>query len=119
MMKTNQKKPLILTSEGELLEKYRKLTDEGRARISNQIDCELRIDAEAAAKRHEEQRKGIEAAKRAGVQYGRPKTVLPKNWNVVYAQWKAQDITADEAAAKLGISKSTLYRMEKRVQKNP
>ena len=37
-----------------------------------------------------------------------------ENWEVVYAQWKAQDITADEAAMKLGISKATLYRMEKR-----
>ena len=37
-----------------------------------------------------------------------------ENWEVVYAQWKAQDITADEAAVKLGIFKATLYRMEKR-----
>ena len=37
-----------------------------------------------------------------------------ENWEVVYAQWKVQDITADEAAVKLGISKATLYRMEKR-----
>ena len=37
-----------------------------------------------------------------------------ENWDVAYAQWKAQDITADEAAVKLGISKATLYRMEKR-----
>ena len=39
-----------------------------------------------------------------------------ENWDVVYAQWKAQDITADEAAVKLGISKATLYRMEKRMK---
>ena len=39
-----------------------------------------------------------------------------ENGDVVYAQWKAQDITADEAAVKLGISKATLYRMEKRMK---
>ena len=39
-----------------------------------------------------------------------------ENWDVVYAQWKAQDIMADEAAVKLGISKATLYRMEKRMK---
>ena len=39
-----------------------------------------------------------------------------ENWEVVYAQWKAQDITADEAAVKLGVSKATLYRMEKRMK---
>ena len=37
-----------------------------------------------------------------------------ENGDLAYAQWKAQDITADEAAVKLGISKSTLYRMAKR-----
>ena len=106
----------IFADEGELIEKYRRLSDEGRARISSQIDCELRIDAEAAAKRQESQRKGIEAAKKAGVQYGRPKVSVPENWDIVYAQWKVQDITADEAAAKMGISKATLYRMEKRMK---
>ena len=45
---------------------------------------------------------------KAGIHYGRPQTTFPKNWDVVYAQWKAQDITADEAAVKLGISKATL-----------
>ena len=90
----------IFADEGELVEKYRRLPDEGRARISNQIDCELRIDAEVAAKRQESQRKGIEAAKKAGRPYGRPQTTFPENWDVVYAQWKAQDITADEAAVK-------------------
>lgn len=106
----------LTPQDRKLLKKYRQLTDAGRMRISNQIDCELRIDAESAAKRREEQRKGIEAAKKAGVQYGRPQTAIPENWDSVYSQWKAQDITADEAALKMGISKSTLYRMVKRLQ---
>ena len=108
----------IFADEGELVEKYRRLSDEGRARISNQIDCELRIDAEVTAKRQETQRKGIEAAKLSGRPYGRPKRAVPDNWNTVYAQWRGQDITAEEAAVKLGISKSTLYRMAKYRQKN-
>ncbi|SDO75830.1 helix-turn-helix domain-containing protein [Selenomonas ruminantium] len=108
----------LAPQDKQLLKQYRRLTDEGRERISNQIECELRIDAEAAAKRREKQRQGIEAAQKAGVQYGRPKVALPQNWNTVYAQWKAQDITADEAAVKLGISKATLYRMVKRVKQN-
>lgn len=37
---------ILFADEGELVEKYRRLTDEGRARISSQIECELRIDAE-------------------------------------------------------------------------
>ena len=51
----------IFADEGELVEKYRRLSDEGRARISSQIECELHIDAEVAAKRQESQRKGIES----------------------------------------------------------
>ena len=54
----------IFADEGELIEKYRRLSDEGRARISSQIECELRIDAEVAAKRQESQRKGIESRRR-------------------------------------------------------
>ena len=65
-------------------------------------------------RRQESQRKGIETAKKAGRHYGRPQTTFLENWDVVYAQWKAQDITAAEAAVKMGISKATLYRMEKR-----
>ena len=48
----------IFADEGELVEKYRRLSDEGRARISSQIECELRIDAEVAERRQESQRKG-------------------------------------------------------------
>lgn len=109
----------LAPKDKQLLTKYRQLTDAGRARISNQIECELRIDAEVAARRHEKQRKGIEAAQKAGIPYGRPKIALPQNWDDVYGQWKAQDITADEAAVKLGISKATLYRMVKRLQEKP
>ena len=57
----------------ELVDKYNHLSDEGRLRIDSQIDCELRVDALAAEKRHEKQRQGIEASRLAGTQYGRPK----------------------------------------------
>lgn len=109
---------ILFADEGELVEKYRRLTDEGRARISSQIECELRIDAEAVAKRNEKQRRGIHEAKKAGIHFGLPKKNYPANRDTVYTQWKAQDITADEAAVKLSISKSTLYRMAKRSNKD-
>lgn len=108
----------LAPEDKQLLKQYKRLTDAGRERISNQIECELRIYTAAAAKRREKQRKGIEAAQKAGVQYGRPKIALPPNWDIVYGQWKAQEITADEAAVKLGISKATLYRTEKRMKEN-
>lgn len=99
--------------EQELIEKYRQLTAEGRIRISSQIDCELRVDAEAVRKRRER----IVAAQKAGVHFGRPKKEsFPENWDAVYRQWKAQDITAKEAADKLHISLATLYRLQKKIK---
>ncbi|WP_157833236.1 helix-turn-helix domain-containing protein [Selenomonas ruminantium] len=94
----------------ELVDKYNRLSDEGRLRINNQIDCELRVDALIAKKRLEKQRQGIEASRQAGKQYGRPKATITADWDVTYSQWKSGDITADDAALKLGISKATLYR---------
>ena len=40
----------IFADEGELVEKYRRLTDEGRARISNQIDAEVAAKRQAGLK---------------------------------------------------------------------
>lgn len=94
----------------ELVDKYNRLSDEGRLRIDSQIDCELRVDAQVAEKRHEKQRQGIEASRQAGKQYGRPKASIKADWDDTYNQWKVGDITADDAARKLGISKATLYR---------
>ncbi|SDP64900.1 hypothetical protein [Selenomonas ruminantium] len=99
--------------EQQLIEKYRQLSADGRIRINCQIDCELRIDRENAERRRQSQRKGIEAAQKAGVHYGRPKSDLLADWDVVYQQWKQREITAADAAKKLGISKATLYRMAK------
>jgi predicted DNA-binding transcriptional regulator AlpA len=41
-------------------------------------------------------------------------TTFQEIWDVVCARWKAQDIKKDEVTVKMGISKATLYRMEKR-----
>ena len=101
----------------ELVDKYNRLSDEGRLRINNQIDCELRVDALAAEKRHEKQRQGIEASRQAGKQYGRPKSSIKADWDDTYNQWKSGDITADDAARKLGISKATLYRRARNITK--
>ncbi len=56
------------------------------------------------------QREGIDAAKAKGKHLGRPRMEKPENWDTVYAQWKAGEITARHAYTMLGISKSTFYR---------
>lgn len=71
---------ILFADEGELVEKYRRLTDEGRARISSQIECELRIDAEAVAKRNEKQRRGIHEAKKLAYISDDPRRITLQIW---------------------------------------
>ena len=59
------------------------------------------------------QREGIEIAKEQGKHLGRP-AKKPADWDTVYFQWKQKKITATKAAAILGISKATFYRLAKK-----
>ena len=55
------------------------------------------------------QMEGIEAAKKRGVKFGRPRNPLPDNFPEIYDQWKHRRISAPEAAAVCGLSRSTFY----------
>ena len=57
------------------------------------------------------QQEGIEAAKKAHKHLGRPKTVMPDSFTDVYDEWKGSKITAKQAMKKLGLTRSTFYRM--------
>ena len=57
------------------------------------------------------QREGIDAAKAKGKHLGRPKLILPDNWEDVISDWKDKKITARKAMEELGISKSTFYKL--------
>ena len=59
------------------------------------------------------QAEGIAAAKKQGKHLARPKTSLPDNWDDVYNDWSNGKITATDAVNKLGISRSTFYRLIK------
>lgn len=56
------------------------------------------------------QAEGIAAAKSRGKHLGRPKAILPDNWNEVVAAWKAGQITAVEAMRRTGLKRSTFYK---------
>lgn len=64
------------------------------------------------------QKEGIEAARKAGRQFGRPVIDYPKAWKCVFGQWQARDISATEACRKLKLSRSTFFRMAKRYRQN-
>ena len=60
------------------------------------------------------QKEGIAEAKKQGKYTGR-KPITSANFDKIYAQWQNGEITAVEAASKLGMSKSTFYRRMERL----
>lgn len=56
------------------------------------------------------QREGIEAAKKAGRNLGRPHIVKPENWDQVIALWQSGQITAVEAMQRTGMKRTTFYK---------
>ncbi|MBQ9027449.1 MAG: recombinase family protein [Lachnospiraceae bacterium] len=61
------------------------------------------------------QQEGIFAAKKRGVQFGRPVIKMPENFMEIYGEWKDGKITATEAAEKCGCSRSTFYNRTRSV----
>lgn len=57
------------------------------------------------------QAEGIAEAKKQGRLLGRKKTELPTEWELVTGLWKSGIITAVQAMDRLGLKKSTFYRM--------
>lgn len=55
--------------------------------------------------------KGRRISTKKGTHAGRPDTPKPANWDEVMKEWKAEKITARDAMQRLGLSKSTFYRM--------
>lgn len=62
----------------------------------------------------ERQREGIEAAKKRGVQFGRPLTPVPDNFEQVYARWLSKDVSGIEAAKLCNLTAATFYRMARK-----
>lgn len=57
------------------------------------------------------QAEGIAEAKKQGRQLGRKKTDRPEDWDEITGLWKSGSITAVQAMDRLGLKKSTFYRM--------
>lgn len=57
------------------------------------------------------QAEGIAEAKKQGRPLGRRKTDLPDEWEEVTGMWESGSITAVQAMDRLGLKKSTFYRM--------
>jgi len=67
--------------------------------------------------RRKRQRKGIDAAKARGVQFGNRSCTLPDNFDETHRAWRAGEITLRTAAATCGMAKSTFYNAVLRKEK--
>lgn len=59
------------------------------------------------------QAEGIAAAREKGVDFGRPKIEYPSDWAQVYVAWKSGGISACMAMERLGLKKTTFYKLVK------
>ena len=57
------------------------------------------------------QAEGIAVAKAKGEHLGRPQATKPDNWDMVYADWKAGNITARKAMELTGTKRTTFYKL--------
>lgn len=64
------------------------------------------------------QREGIDAAKAQGRHLGRKPAEYPSDWAEVCALWKGGSITAVQAMDRLGLTKSTFYRLVKKWERD-
>lgn len=62
------------------------------------------------------QAEGIAAAKLRGKHLGRPRATYPDNWDVVYKDWQAEKITAVQAMKTLKLTKSTFYKLVRKLK---
>ena len=63
------------------------------------------------------QAEGIAVAKAKGIKFGRPSKQLPNEFGSVYKEWKEGKVTAVESYKKLGLTKTTFYKMAKQYEK--
>lgn len=56
------------------------------------------------------QKEGIEAARTRGVKFGRPSAATPDNFPEIYEKWSKEEISAEQAAAMCGFSRTTFYK---------
>lgn len=61
----------------------------------------------------ERQRQGIEAARNRGKRFGRPSVILPEKYEETIVEWKEGKITAKEAMTRLGMKRTTFYKIVK------
>jgi len=63
------------------------------------------------------QAEGIKLAKASGKRLGRPSAQFPPKFDEIYASWKRGEITATKAIERLGLKRTTFYKLVKAKEK--
>lgn len=63
------------------------------------------------------QAEGIAIAKEKGKHLGRPAAQFPPDWDEIYQKWSHKEITAVDAVTRLGLRRSTFYKLVQRQEK--
>lgn len=64
------------------------------------------------------QAEGIRIAKEKGIKFGRPKVVLPPNTNEIIEKYINKELTNDQSAKIIGVSRGTFFRIVKIFKEN-
>ena len=93
-------------------------TTRGRKFISDLVLQLLSYVAEKERKQiKKNQKDGIEVARKAGKQIGRPKLQYPENWKQIYTDWQDGKLTTSEAVQEAGVEKRSFYNLAKRYER--
>lgn len=101
----------------EVEREIRKLiSDSGQA---DAVISLLKAEEESEKSRlKERQMEGIASAQKAGVKFGRPKIPMSGEFYELVRQWEGKEITASQAAHRLGVSRRTYQNMVRRYKEN-
>jgi DNA invertase Pin-like site-specific DNA recombinase len=63
------------------------------------------------------QREGIDVAKKNGIAFGRPKSIITEEFKQAYHRWKTGEMTAVKAMKEIAVKKTTFYKLVKEYEK--
>jgi DNA invertase Pin-like site-specific DNA recombinase len=63
------------------------------------------------------QREGIDVAKKNGIAFGRPKSIITEEFKQAYHRWKTEEMTAVKAMQEIGVKKTTFYKLVKEYER--
>lgn len=90
--------------------------DENKAQAVYQMLVEKEKEEKELQK--SKQKQGFERAREQGITLGRPKLLIPRNFQKLYDRFRSKEISAAEAASRCKMSTRTFYRVVKEYEED-